>query len=113
MFKDDFERLCKERGISPSKALVDLGMSKSSYSKWNTGSYPHNKSLKKIAEYFNISIEHLILGQKNNLADNISEVSDAALLFDKKLKEHGIDSSKLSISQIDAIVTLIKGIANK
>ena len=51
----------KKRGVSGAELCRDLGLSNSIYSQWNTGKVaPSGKSLKRIAEYFGISIEEIL-----------------------------------------------------
>lgn len=77
MFLDNFEKLCKEKGISPTGAVVEIGFSNATYSNWKKrGSTPQGKNLQKIADYFGVTVNDL-------LADNIeptSSVSQSQLL---------------------------------
>lgn len=60
MLYDYLETLCKERGISVSWLLGEVGVSKSSASRWKSKGYePSNKTKKKIADYFNVSVQQL------------------------------------------------------
>lgn len=59
MFKMRFEKLCAERNISPAAVCKAIGLSNSIYSKWNENSLPRNGTLRKISEYFDVSIEYL------------------------------------------------------
>jgi len=60
VFYDIYARLCAEKGVSPSRAAVEMGFYRSSVSYWkNKGGSPGKKGLKKIAEYFGVSEEYL------------------------------------------------------
>lgn len=85
MFYDKFVRLCAERGISPSRAAVEAGLSKSTVTKWKNApdSAPTGTALQKLTEYFNISYAEL-LGEetKNAPAENGKRnVSDDDIKF--------------------------------
>ncbi len=54
MFYDNFIKLCDRFGASPSRVLLDIGMSKSTLTNWKAGGAPFNETKKKIAEYFNV-----------------------------------------------------------
>lgn len=65
MFFDTFSQLCKQKGVSVTKATVDIGLSRTIGTKWKrTGATPNGETLSKIADYFNVSIEYL-LGTEN------------------------------------------------
>ena len=72
MFYDRYVKICKDHGVSPSRAAIDAGLSKSTVSKWkNTpDAEPNGAALKKLAEYFSISIADLLGDkEKNNPLD--------------------------------------------
>lgn len=56
VFYDIYARLCAEKGVSPSRAAVDMGFYRSSVSYWkNKGGAPTRDGLRKMAEYFGVS----------------------------------------------------------
>lgn len=62
MFYDNFVQLCKKHGVSPSKAAVDAGLSKSTVTKWKTtpDAQPTGTAIKKLSEYFCVPISELL-----------------------------------------------------
>lgn len=66
MFYDRFVHLCAQRNISPSKAAVEAGLSKSTVSKWKSTpeAEPTGNALKKLSEYFGISIAEVLGSEK-------------------------------------------------
>ncbi len=62
MFYDNFARLCVEKGVTPSKAVTDMGMNRSIATFWKTGTIPKMDTLTRIARYFNVSVDYLIDG---------------------------------------------------
>ncbi len=62
MFYDRFVMLCKSRGVSPSRAAVDAGLSKSTVSKWKRtpDSRPTGAVIEKLTRYFGISVAQLL-----------------------------------------------------
>lgn len=62
MFYDRFVMLCKTRGVSPSRAAVDAGLSKSTVSKWKRSpdSRPTGAVIEKLTRYFGISVAELL-----------------------------------------------------
>jgi transcriptional regulator with XRE-family HTH domain len=63
VFFDIFERACKENGIAPTRVLVDLGISKSSYGHWKNGGEASNRTRKAIADYFGLTVAELMSGE--------------------------------------------------
>ena len=53
-FYERFLTLCNERNISPSKAVLDIGMRKSAVTRWKAGGDPTDASLLRIANYFGV-----------------------------------------------------------
>lgn len=53
--------LLKEKGISASKMMKDLGFSSGLFSQWKKGlQNPSRKKLEMIAQYFNVSVDYLL-----------------------------------------------------
>ena len=68
MFYDKFVSLCKEKGVAPTRAALDIGLSKSAPIKWRTtGATPNGETLNKIAEYFSVSVS-LLFGEETKKA---------------------------------------------
>jgi transcriptional regulator with XRE-family HTH domain len=56
VFYDIFKGLCDKKDVSPSRACIDMGLSRSLGAKWkNTGANPSYEVLTKMAEYFDVS----------------------------------------------------------
>lgn len=61
MFYDKYRQLCKSVGKSPSAVAVEAGISKGAVSTWkNLGRTPQTAQLKKLADYFSVSIDYLL-----------------------------------------------------
>lgn len=74
MFYDIFKQLCEDKGITPTKASVEIGFSKGSVSYWkkryNEGNdaKPDSYTAAKIADYFGVSVDYL-LGRTDDPVD--------------------------------------------
>ena len=66
MFYDRFVQLCKKKGVTPTRAALDAGVSKSLVTKWKTNGAkdPSPEVVRKLASYFGITIAEL-LGEEN------------------------------------------------
>ena len=68
MFYDKFVSLCTEKGVAPTRAALDIGLSKSAPIKWRTtGATPNGETLNKIAEYFSVSVS-VLFGEETKKA---------------------------------------------
>lgn len=83
MFFDTFEQLCKQKGVSCKHAVMDMGLSHSIATKWKkTGATPEGGTLVKVAKYFNVPVESLLLAVE---ADELLDVSGVLSDKDKEL----------------------------
>ena len=61
MFYDLFYELCLKKGVTPSKACLDMGLSRSLAAKWkNTKATPSADVMSKISDYFGVSADYLL-----------------------------------------------------
>lgn len=60
MFWDNFVTLCNKKGKSPNGACAELGFSANTATKWKQGSVPRDTTLRKIADYFGVSVSYLL-----------------------------------------------------
>ena len=62
MFYDKFVYLCEQKRVTPTRAAIDAGISKSLVTKWKSNStqIPSPEILKKLSAYFNIPISELL-----------------------------------------------------
>lgn len=77
MFYDRFVQLCSERGVSPSRAALEAGLSKSTVSKWKNSpdSKPTGAAIAKMTEYFHVSISEL-MGEPGEKSSTTSKEND-------------------------------------
>ena len=60
MFYDRFVELCNEINISPSIVAETIGLNRSSVTFWKRGSTPKGETLRKLANYFGVSVDYLL-----------------------------------------------------
>lgn len=73
MFWENLSKLCAENNTSPTSVIVDLQLSRGSVTSWKNGKVPHHSTLLKIADYFNVSVDYLLTGQKEKAPQDIPE----------------------------------------
>lgn len=60
MFWNKFVALCAEKGKKPNPVAKELGFSSGSVTSWKQGATPHDTTLKKIADYFGVTVDDLL-----------------------------------------------------
>ena len=75
MFKQNFIRLCNEKGVSPTAACAEIGLSNATFSCWTDESVPRKATLMRIADYFGVSTSYLL-----GATDEPSEVLSAQVI---------------------------------
>ena len=61
VFFSQFEKLCKQKGISAAKVAAECGFSKASITKWKqNNTAPKHEILIKIASYFGVTTDYLL-----------------------------------------------------
>lgn len=69
MFYDRYCELCQQKGVSPSRAAIEMGINKGTVSVWkNKGTHPQAAQLQKIADYFDVTVDYL-LGMERDIFD--------------------------------------------
>lgn len=75
MFYRNLIRLCTERGTTPTEVCHSIGLAGSAATKWKAGAVPRDTTLKKIADYFGVSVSYLL-----GATDDPSEVLSAQVI---------------------------------
>lgn len=70
VFYDRYVGLCTEKGVSPSRAAEEIGINKASVTNWKKNGYtPRAEVLRRIAEYFRVSVGCLVEGEPSGLTE--------------------------------------------
>lgn len=72
-FYERFSLLCKEKGIRPGVALINAGVSKSLATELKMGRSKSvsSKTARKIAEYFDVSVDYLLYGDESSRPESV------------------------------------------
>ena len=74
--------LCIEKGVSPSRAAMDIGLSNAAASGWADGSKPRKTTIRKLADYFHVSYGYLSGEEEqkeNPTSQKTGEVDDVTM----------------------------------
>lgn len=67
MFYDTLINLCNKHNVKITPLVVSLGGSSSSPASWKKGASPNSDIVIKLAEYFNVSTDYLLLGKEHTI----------------------------------------------
>lgn len=114
-----FEQLCSEKGVTPYRVCKETGLTTSTISNWKAGRYtPKHDKLKRIADYFGVSVQFLITGKEEpaeeierskivNMNLQMDEILSAdTLMFDGKPIDP--ESAELLQKQIEIALETIR-----
>lgn len=106
-----YEIYCKlrdKRGVRDADVSKATGISKSTFSDWKIGrSNPKNEKLKKIADYFGVTIKYLMTGKEDSVEQKITSVSPERAL-DIEV-EHDVDVMMEKLKNGEEVVFRFNG----
>lgn len=105
-FYKNYVRLCAERGVSASAAAESVGLSRTSPNGWKSGKNPSDTTLAKLAAYFGVSVDDLILEQKEKPTAESSELS-------KDIQELTVLLESLSDEKLQMVVNYVRFLASQ
>lgn len=88
-----FQKLCEDKGVNPATVSKATGVSTATLTSWKQGKYiPKADKLQKIADYFGVTVEYLMTGEKPHdyyinpetaqIAQEVFDNPDLRILFD-------------------------------
>ena len=60
MFWTQYQALCQKAGKSPNGVAKELGLSSGTVTFWKNGKIPKSDTLKKIADFFGVTVDYLL-----------------------------------------------------
>lgn len=114
MFYDRFLELCAEKGVKPTRACVESGLSRGLAAKWKaTGTEkPSADALEKMSVYFGKSIEEILNGETKKAptleGERIPHRDKRELLAGRGVSILLDADAKLTEEQLDDIVNFIQ-----
>lgn len=102
--KERVKNLCKEKGISLNKFEQEIGVASGYLSKLDN---PGIKTVKLIADYFNVSVDYLMTGKD---VDDIVEIAKKDVLLKNmpsEIKEYALKLAELPKEKQEQIISLI------
>ena len=117
VFYDKLLELCVERGISPSRAAEDVGMTGAHVTRWKRGSVPIDTTVQKFANYFNVPVGFFydeVITQKPAVSDEL--VKELEILQSRpeirSLLHAAVDMTPEQVRGIGAMMESFRGGGN-
>lgn len=85
MFKENFIRLCNERGEYPSAVCKKVGITPAAFSQWTEDTVPRKTTLVKVADYFGVSTDYL-LGTEHEFLQTFAQEKDPPKISESEEK---------------------------
>lgn len=80
MFYEKYVDLCIGIDKTPTAVALDIGISRATVTNWKKGAIPNDVTIKKIANYFNVSVNYLI-GDCEKVAIHDNTISGQYAIF--------------------------------
>jgi transcriptional regulator with XRE-family HTH domain len=64
LFYENLQKICKERGTTPTTVTVALGIGKGTMSQWKNGSSPTGRIIIRFADYLGVTTDYLLKGEE-------------------------------------------------
>lgn len=77
IFYDRYLRWCEHVGKSPSAVATDIGLEKSTVTRWKQGGEPSDTTKRKIANYFGVSVQ-MFMEDKDDTEELFTLLSNAS-----------------------------------
>lgn len=113
MFWDNYKKLCDENNIAPTAAGIAVGVTNAAVSKWKKGTIPNGMTLQKIADYFGVSVAHLMGEDEAVLHEEAEQNAEAILRLTESAEESVMQMLLLKLpdispEQIDTLRNLFR-----
>lgn len=112
-----FEQLCQKHNLTSYKVSKMANVTQTALSNWRNGkSEPSAKTLQKLADFFNVSVDYLLTGEEPNKVTSTltrrdtKEITEMLNNMEDLLKQDGLmfDGDPATPEAIDSILSAMK-----
>ena len=112
-----FEQLCQKHNLTSYKVSKMANVTQTALSNWKNGkSEPSAKTLQKLADFFNVSVDYLLTGEEPNKETSTltrrdtKEITEMLNNMEDLLKQDGLmfDGDPATPEAIDSILSAMK-----
>lgn len=112
MFYDKYVKLCNSVGKTPSAVALEIGIEKSTVTRWKSGKSQTDKNIQKVADFFGVSVEWL----KNDDDDSEPDIKKPTAMdgeLSKDIQELKTLLEGMSDEKLQMIVNYAKFLASQ
>ena len=102
MFWEMLISICNDNNTTPTATVKALGISLGSVTKWKKGAQPNSTTIKKIADYFNVSVAYL-KGETEQKENPLAQFSPETVALVERISKLSPDMAKKALEYIDFI----------
>lgn len=88
MFWDNYVKLCGNNNKSPNGVANELNLSSGSITAWKKGAVPRAATLQRIADYFGVSVAHLLGEDETALREEAETNRETILRITESAEEN-------------------------
>lgn len=110
-FYETVKSLCIKRGISLSTMADEIKISNGTISAWKQGSNPNSSTVRKIADFFNVTTDYLMTGGADAIEtfDDDTEIFTAIeTLKDKDIRRLVLKLRRASHSEVMKVIEMLE-----
>lgn len=105
MFWDTFIELCNQKDVKPNPVARSLGIPSGSVTDWKNGRTPRDTTLKKLADYFGVSVDYLLGKEEKEPPATIGEeLEEDVIIFHRDGKTQKRKFTKEQMAMLMAVV---------
>ena len=109
MFWDIFIKLCAKHGKKPNPVAKELGFGTAAVTHWKNGAIPRDISLRKIADYFGVTVDYLLgneAEQKEKPADE-GELAENVIIWHRDGKTNRREFTRDQMEMLERMINAI------
>lgn len=115
MFKENFIKLCKERGEYPSVVCKKVGITPAAFSQWTEFTIPRKATIDNVAKYFGVTPEYLLGIQSidiQHFASPSTNVDEAVYKFATSIQDavRSVEEKKPP-SMLERLANVVKSLS--
>lgn len=91
-FRENLNRICADRGTTPTRMCKDLKISTSKVTAINNGSIPNEEMMLKFANYLNCSVMDFF-ADREEILQEVGTIEESAQIY--RIDEHSADEEDI------------------
>lgn len=98
--------LCNERKVRIGTLERETGMSNGTIRQWSDDSQPSVKTISKIADYFGVSVESILVGEQKEKTGIPADLSESHRVLIDRILQLTVDQADAYLQALDAFLRI-------